>query len=177
MGSIDQKVTFLTWLTEYVAITHSDTAYLLNRWLEQPHLLEDVHLIEQAQGTNRGLTIDLNPAIGAPPLQLSLNGHVFTDFETIYYELHFYPAKPLYLEIIFDERWQTTEYLAVLEDNPQQTWNTQVSSQLVNQVESYLDQFEQHLAKEQLKKRIDQALEQADETLFYRLTHLLKNYS
>ena len=48
--------------------------------------------------------------------------------------------KALYLECVFPEAWQTSQYLSVLEDNPFAPWNEQVDQEVARAIDQYFKQ-------------------------------------
>ncbi len=65
--------------------------------------------------------------------------------------------KALYLECVFPEAWQTSQYLSVLEDNPFAPWNEQVDQEVARAIDQYFKQEEQTQRMALLKAQIDDA--------------------
>ena len=103
-------------------------------------------------------------------MKLFLEGKEFTDTDQIFHEIRLNWKRPLYVECLFENAWQTKEYLMVLEENPFASWNDSISEEDLELVEQYLKEKEQAAHLKMLYLQIDQALEKGDKDAFLELS-------
>ena len=65
-------------------------------------------------------------------------------------------------------------FQGVLEDNPYASWNDNLDSQFVSQVDNYFNDLARENQKRDLMIKINQALEANDEATFAQLSEELK---
>ena len=80
----------------------------------------------------------------------------------------------MYLEIDFENAWQTPEYLAVLEDNPYARWNDNIPKELMEQMDEALTYETLLIARHELLDKIDESLIEGQKESFTDLTKILK---
>ena len=101
---------------------------------------------------------------------LFIQAQEFTDPEQIFHEIRMNWRKALYLECVFPEAWQTSQYLSVLEDNPFAPWNEQVDQEVARAIDQYFKQEEQTQRMALIKAQIDDALETGNKEAFLELS-------
>lgn len=170
---IQEKQAALRWCLEHLHFQRREIYWILNYLLTHPAILKNVHFVEQAGITQRGLVIHAETTTA--PMYLTVTGQEFTDAEQIFHEIRFHWDTPLYLEIIFAKTWQTAPYVGVLEDNPEHSWNGTVDENLKSLVDDRLTALEAAYTKEQLWEEIDEALENGDQEKFQQLSTQLKS--
>ena len=167
---VQQKKKFLNWFVNHGTFNRREVLWILNYLANHEAILNNVHFIEAADQTNRGLQIrDANQEGEA--IQLYIDGKVFTDSDQAFHEIRLNWKKPLYLECLFDGAWQTSEFLSIIEDNPFAKWNERISPEIIEELEGFFKEEERQAKLSLLYSQIDFALENGDKEAFLELSN------
>ena len=172
MATLDDKIAFLHEVANEYLFGRREVYWVLNYLETHPAILENVVFVEHADKTTRGLKIisDINEK---DPMTLYLFDMTFIDPEQIFHEMRKNWKKELYIEIILPNSNELSSYLAVLEDNPFNSWNDAISSEDEASVDKAIESVLSDFSKENLLKQIDEALEMNDSALFKELSERL----
>lgn len=178
---VREKKNFLTWMVNHVSFSRREVFWILNYLANHEAILSNVHFVEGANQANRGLQIS-DLSFDGEPMKLFLEGKEFTDTDQIFHEIRLNWKRPLYIECLFENAWQTREYLMILEDNPFASWDDSISEEDAELIEHYFKEKEQEARLKMLYAQIDQALEKKDKDAFLALSDevnrlILKNSS
>lgn len=178
---VREKKNFLTWIVNHVSFSRREVFWILNYLANHEAILSNVHFVEGANQANRGLQIS-DLSFDGEPMKLFLEGKEFTDTDQIFHEIRLNWKRPLYVECLFENAWQTREYLMILEDNPFASWDDSISEEDAELIEHYFKEKEQEVRLKMLYAQIDQALEKKDKDAFLALSDevnrlILKNSS
>lgn len=178
---VREKKNFLTWMVNHVSFSRREVFWILNYLANHEAILSNVHFVEGANQANRGLQIS-DLSFDGEPMKLFLEGKEFTDTDQIFHEIRLNWKRPLYVECLFENAWQTREYLMILEDNPFASWDDSISEEDAELIEHYFKEKEQEARLKMLYAQIDQALEKKDKDAFLTLSDevnrlILKNSS
>ncbi|NJE64482.1 IDEAL domain-containing protein [Enterococcus durans] len=178
---VREKKNFLTWIVNHVSFSRREVFWILNYLANHEAILSNVHFVEGATQANRGLQIS-DLSFDGEPMKLFLEGKEFTDTDQIFHEIRLNWKRPLYVECLFENAWQTREYLMILEDNPFASWDDSISEEDAELIEHYFKEKEQEARLKMLYAQIDQALEKKDKDAFLALSDevnrlILKNSS
>ena len=178
---VREKKNFLTWIVNHVSFSRREVFWILNYLANHEAILSNVHFVEGANQANRGLQIS-DLSFDGEPMKLFLEGKEFTDTDQIFHEIRLNWKRPLYVECLFENAWQTREYLMILEDNPFASWDDSISEEDAELIEYYFKEKEQEARLKMLYAQIDQALEKKDKDAFLALSDevnrlILKNSS
>lgn len=174
--TLAQKKNFLAWFVTSQTFNRREVSWLVNYLISHEAILNNVHIVEKAQDTPRGLVIQTMDFSDIPIL-LFKDQVEFVDVDQIFHEIRFHWQDDLYLECRFKDAWQESIYLGVLEDNPYASWNETLDPQFDRQVDDYFDELARESQKKELLLRINQALEENDEATFAQLSSELKALS
>ena len=166
---VKEKKNFLTWMVNHISFSRREVFWILNYLANHEAILSNVHFIEGANQANRGLQIS-DLSFEGEPMKLFLEGKEFTDTDQIFHEIRLNWKRPLYVECLFENAWQTKEYLTVLEENPFASWDDSISEEDTEIIELYFRQKEQETRLNLLYAQIDQALEKGDKNAFLQLS-------
>ncbi|KAF1298083.1 hypothetical protein BAU15_09550 [Enterococcus sp. JM4C] len=167
---VQQKKKFLNWFVNHGTFSRREVLWILNYLANHDAILNNVHFVEAADKTKRGLQIrDINQA--GEPIQLYIDGQSFTDSDQAFHEIRLNWKEPLYLECLFDEAWQTAEFLSIIEDNPFAKWNERVNPELVEEIDEYFEEEKRQAKLQLLYSQIDLALEKGDKEAFLELSN------
>ncbi|WP_159721873.1 YpiB family protein [Enterococcus sp. CSURQ0835] len=169
MIDVAEKREFLVWLINNVSFKRREVIWILNYLINHEAILKNVHITEQVDVTKRGLLLrDITQKDDA--MTLFIQGQAFHNSDQIFHEIRLHWQQPLYLECSFPNAWQNERYLSVLEDNPEASWNDQVSESIVSEVEAYLALEELEAKIKLVYHQIDTALENGDHEAFLELS-------
>ncbi|QIL46609.1 IDEAL domain-containing protein [Vagococcus coleopterorum] len=173
MVKTNEKVAFLDWVITHSIFTRREAYWLLTYLKDHPTILENVKFVEKADKTPRGMTI-IQSSQPDNCFSLVLNKKTITDHEKIFHEIRLNWKETLYVEVIFDKSWENDLYLSVLEDNPFDAWNKQLSQQLEQLIETSVKEITDFANEKQLLEQIDRALDAGDQKTFRALTQQLQ---
>ncbi len=160
---VREKKNFLTWMVNHVSFSRREVFWILDCLANHEAILAMSTLLK-GRITDRGLQIS-DLSVEGEYMKLFLQGKEFTDTDQIFHEIRLNWKKPLYVECIFENAWQTREYLSILEDNPFSSWDSSVSEEDTELIERYFQEKRRAKLK-MLYAQIDQALEDGDRDLF-----------
>lgn len=171
--SLEAKKEFLGWFLDRHQLKQREAMWILNYLLNHDIVLNKVHFVETVETTPRGM---LMSTIGTDGESFSFykDGILFNDPEQAFHEVRLNWHEDIYVELIFRDPWKTSQYLAVLEDNPYHKWNDFISVELENEVKHALNTLTLNHKKQQVMQQIDQALETDDRDQFLQLSNELK---
>lgn len=171
---IREKKAFFSWLVEHVRFKKREVYWMINYLVNHEAILKNVHLVEDAAQTPRGLVFTSHD-FDEEALQLHINGHHFTNPEQIFHEIRLNWKKDLFVECIFPSSWNQAYYLGILEDNPFSSWNDQISRETKVEVQEFIEEQAHAGYLDRLYQEIDRALEAHDKERFEELTKALAN--
>lgn len=100
MIDVGEKREFLVWLINNVSFQRREVIWILNYLINHEAILRNVHIVEQALETKRGLVFrDITQR--EEPMVFSIEGHQFSNSDQIFHEIRLHWQQPLYLECIF----------------------------------------------------------------------------
>lgn len=166
---INEKKNFLNWLVNNVSFKQRETIWILNYLINHEAILANVHFVEQAEKTQRGLQIRDDSFVGAA-MTLFIGDKAFFDSDQIFHEMRLNWRNPLYLECFFRDAWKNSLYLSILEDNPAAPWNEQISSEITDEIERFFKEEETRQKIAILYRQIDCAIENGDQNAFFELS-------
>lgn len=167
--SLADKKKFLIWLVNNVAFSKREILWILNYLIDHEAILSNVHFVEQVDKTKRGIRIAANET-DEVPIALFLSEKVFTDTDQIFHEIRMNWKEILYLECVFPESWENSQYLSILEDNPFARWNDQIDPEITEAIDTYFEAEARKNRLTLLHQQIDQALEASNYEAFLELT-------
>lgn len=173
--NVSDKKDFLVWLVNNVSFSRREILWILNYLINHEAILNNVHFVEHADKTDRGIRV-ASTETEEKPISLFLAGKEFTDTDQVFHEIRMNWKKELYLECIFENSWQNSQYLSILEDNPYARWNEQVSEDILEQINEFFDQEEKQAKIDFLYSEIDVALEKKDHESFLKLSNELNHF-
>lgn len=173
MSTLEDKKRFITWVSQNIRFEEREAYWLLGYLLSNDHVMRKVRIVEHVETTPRGIRFAEAGESGYSAYEMFKHTQSFEYAEQIFHEMRFNNQFDLYLEFIFEDSWKNQLYLAVLEDNPYYSWNTDNLAPLNESTESYLDQLEKNFEMKEIKEKIDQALEEGDVATFNELSEYL----
>lgn len=171
---LKDKKKFLKWFLQRYQLKRRESMWILNYLLNHDIVLNKTKFVENADKTPRGIQMS---TVGTEdePFRFYKDGQEFDHPEQAFHEVRLNWHTDLYIELLFQESVLSSEYAAVLEDNPYAKWNDHVPKEVDKQVDEAMDQFLLQKQKDQLMEEIDRALETDDRNQFYALAKELKD--
>lgn len=173
--NVQEKKKFLNWLVSTVSFSRREVSWVLNYLANHEAILNNVHFVEGAALTDRGLSVR-STEIGGEPFVLTIAEQTFFDIDQIFHEIRMNWKKPLYLECLFPDAWSHAFYLAVLEDNPNDRWNDHLDQEMAENVQRFFSEEETQTKIDTLYRQIDMALEDGDRDAFLALSDEVNRY-
>lgn len=164
--TVTQKREFIRWFLNNCQFKSRESVWILNFLYSYDHLLEKIHFVENASKTPRGIVIATRCANDIP-LRYYKNGVMSTDGEKCFHDIRLNKNDDIYIELNFKDKYNYEEYWKVYEENPFDEPNT---SEFEEQAAHFLDYCLYEFKVDQLKKRIDEAIDTGDKELFMKLT-------
>ncbi|MGX7127288.1 ReoY family proteolytic degradation factor [Enterococcus wangshanyuanii] len=172
--NVSDKKEFLLWLVNNVSFSQREVLWILNYLINHEAILNNVHFVEHADKTVRGMKVT-SKEVEDEPITLFLSGKEFVDTDQIFHEIRMNWKEALYIECIFDGAWQNSQYLSILEDNPYARWNEQVSEEIMENINTFFAQEEKQAKIDLLYSQIDLALEDDNYEAFLELSDELNH--
>ncbi len=169
------KRNFLYWFVRHHKLSHPDVVQILNYLYNHPTLLQQVHIVENAAQTPRGM-IFYADSDDERTLTFIKNSEVFHSIEIALNEVKKDWSNPLYVEFIFPFANESPLYLAVLEDNPYAPWNEELPEEAVVPLLNELVMNDIKGQIDVLNQKINQAIDCGDYEQFLNYTNKIKKY-
>lgn len=164
-----EKKIFLKWLTNNYQFEVREALWILDFLYNHQTILKKSHFVEKVEQTPRGIYISVSD-LDKVDFVLYKNGHSYNNPMKAFHEVRLNWSSDLYLEIDFENAWQSKEYLAVLEDNPYAPWNEAITDELIIEMKNALKVESYIQAKKRLVRKIDEALAVEDQENFIELS-------
>ncbi len=167
--SNEKKKEFLKWLTKNHKLKTRESLWILDFLYSHESMLEKSHFVENVDQTPRGIYMSVR-SLDSGGFRFYKNGHVYEDPVQAFHEVRLNWSSDLYIEVDFEESWQSPKYLAVLEDNPYAPWNDQVSEESIEEMDWALVYTSLEIARQSLLDKINHLLENGEKEKFKQLT-------
>jgi len=164
-----EKKHFLKWFIKNYQLKRRESLWILDYLYNHDIMLERTHFVEEVEYTPRGIYMTVK-GNQKPSFRFYKNGHTFKDAMQAFHEIRLNWSSELYIEIDFEDAWQTPEFLMVLEDNPNARWNDSISEELSEKMAEALEYETLLYARQQLLSEIDTTLLAGQEDQFSELT-------
>ncbi|WP_059105123.1 ReoY family proteolytic degradation factor [Shouchella shacheensis] len=173
MVPVMDKKAFLRGFLKRYQLKRRECAWLLNYLMNDDSLMERVHFLSRSEGAPKALVISAQ-GVDQIPFSFRKNHHVTTDCEKAFHDIRLNQTEDIYIELHFSGVSTSTQYLAVLEDNPFLPETKERVEAIEKRAEELLTQSIQEFQRKRLEEAIDKALDQGDRTAFMTLTEELK---
>lgn len=171
--SVVDKKTFVRWFLKNYQLKRRECVWILNYLLSNDELLKHIRFVEEAHYCPRGMVMSTVESTGVP--FRFYKGNVMTaDAEKSFHDLRLNEKEDMYLQLNFPNIPPSTQYLAVLEENPYMPETLLVSEKDRLLAEEMLSSSLLVFQQEKLLAQIDEALDKGDEIRFYELSNLLQ---
>ncbi|GAF65280.1 ReoY family proteolytic degradation factor [Alkalihalobacillus trypoxylicola] len=170
---IVEKKDFLRNFLKQYDLKRRECAWLLNYLMSDDELLEKVHFVEYADNAPKSLVISAN-GVDKPPFSFHKYNHITTDAEKAFHDIRLNQNEDIYIELHFIGARTYPPFLSVLEENPYMPESKERMEAHEKYAEKILSISLMTFQKQQLVKRIDEALDRKDKETFLQLSEELK---
>lgn len=171
--SVVDKKAFVRWFLKNYQLKRRECVWILNYLLSNDELLKHIRFVEEAHYCPRAMVMSTVESTGVP--FRFYKGNVMTaDAEKSFHDLRLNEKEDMYLQLNFPNIPPSTQYLAVLEENPYMPDTLHVSEKDRLLAEEMLSNSLLVFQQEKLLAQIDEALDKGDEDRFYELSNLLQ---
>lgn len=171
--SVVDKKAFVRWFLKNYQLKRRECVWILNYLLSNDELLKHIRFVEEAHYCPRAMVMSTVESTGVP--FRFYKGNVMTaDAEKSFHDLRLNEKEDMYLQLNFPNIPPSTQYLAVLEENPFMPETLLVNEKDRLLAEEMLSTSLLMFQQEKLLAQIDEALDQGDEDRFYELSNLLQ---
>lgn len=164
------KKRFLKWFTQNYELKRRESLWILDYLYNHDIMLEKTHFVQDVEKTPRGIYMTVK-GNQKPSFRFYKNGHTFKDAMQAFHEIRLNWSSSLYIEIEFENAWESPEFLSILEDNPYAPWNENLPSEMIRTVDDALNYETLLMARQQLLDEIDSILLDGQEHLFNDLSN------
>lgn len=169
---VDKK-TFVRWFLKNYQLKRRECVWILNYLLSNDELLENIHFVEEAHYCPRAIVMSTVDSTGVP--FRFYKGNIMTgDAEKAFHDLRLHPEEKMYIQINFPNVPPSSNFLAVLEENPFIPKNLDINEKDRLIVEEILDISVKAFQEEKLMQEIDECLDRGDKERFIELSNLLQ---
>ncbi|WP_277585430.1 ReoY family proteolytic degradation factor [Psychrobacillus antarcticus] len=171
--SVGEKKEFVRWFLKKYQMKRRECVWILNYLISHETLLNNVHFVEEAHYCPRAMIMSVTTSSGIP-FRFYKGSIMTADAEKSFHDLRLHPEEDMYIQLNFQMMPPSPEYLAVLEENPYMPKYLQISEKDKMIAEDIVMESLQAFQMEQLKKQIDQAIDENNKEKFMELSSLWK---
>lgn len=171
--STKQKREFIKWFLSNYRLKRSECKWILEYISSHDTLLENIHFVENARYCERGI-IMVTDCVDEVPFRFYKGDILTTNAEKCFHDIRLNRGSQFYIELLFKDKYNCPEYLGVLEDNP---FIESDITEFGEQATHFLDYCLYEFKTEQLKKQIDEALDNGNKEMFMQLVNELSQIS
>ncbi|MGM8211611.1 ReoY family proteolytic degradation factor [Virgibacillus sp. W0430] len=176
--STEEKQAFIYWFLRNYQMKKQESEWILKYIAKHRDILKNVHFISSVQGCPRSLK--LAATCSEKPAFIYFKQHLTTlNPDKAYHDIRLNNNEKLFIELHFKDAIQNANYALVREDNPYSTREDVLLAADRKRAEMLLNGILMHKKKLELKRKIDEALDNRDDELFAmlakKLTTLKKN--
>jgi len=173
--SVNEKKEFVRWFLTNYQLKRRECVWILNYLMSHDHLMKNVHFVEHAQFTPRGLIMSTH-CVEDPPFRFYKESVMTTDAEKSFHDIRLNRNEDIYIQLNFRSSFLSPQYVAVLEENPYAPKSMETNEKDQMHAEKVLQESIESFQRAKLLELIDQALDNHDEEEFKRLTGYMNQH-
>ncbi|MCY0875020.1 MAG: YpiB family protein [Firmicutes bacterium] len=164
------KKHFIEWFLNHYELKNPEAEWLLQYLAQNEQILARVHFTDHFRNLPKAMLLSTT-CVQMTAFKYYKNKRVTSDVEKAFLDVHNHPEEDLYVTLYFSDRAACPEYSAVLEGVQSQPAVVSTSEVLMAlQAELWLGTLERQLQEQDLRVRLDQALDTRDKALFNELS-------
>ncbi|WP_019414786.1 ReoY family proteolytic degradation factor [Paenisporosarcina sp. TG20] len=171
--SVMEKKEFVRWFLKRYQMKRRECVWILNYLLSHDDLLQKVHFVEEAHYCPRAMVMSVTESTGVP-FRFYKGNLMTADAEKSFHDLRLHPNEDMFIQLNFPNVPPSSEYLAVLEENPFMPKYLHINDKDRLIAEEVLKISMESFRKENILKQIDEALDANDKERFIELSKLLQ---
>lgn len=171
--SVEDKKEFVRWFLNHYQLKRRESVWILNYLINHDTIMENVHFVEEARFCPRGIIISTH-CVEEVPFRFYKDQIMTTDAEKSFHDIRLNRNEAVYIQLNFKNGHQSSQYAAVLEENPYMPKDYFITEKDQEIAEKVLQTSISNYQTEQLMLQIDEALDTGDKEKFQRLSLQLK---
>lgn len=173
MVSVTDKKDFVRWFLKRYKLQRRESVWILNYLLSHEQLLQNIHFTDEAHYCPRAMVISTTES-ESTPFRFYKGNLMTTDAEKSFHDLRLNDEEKMYIQLNFSNSHSCPNYASVREENPFLPAYLEVSEADRLIAKQLAEESITSMNEQVLKSRIDEALDNNDEVLFFELSKLLK---
>ncbi|QST03103.1 YpiB family protein (plasmid) [Pontibacillus sp. ALD_SL1] len=173
--TIEDKKGFIRWFLNHHKMKRREGNWMLAYFLNHESMLERVHFVRDARLYKRGIVISAHGCAGEPFCYYK-DQEIIKDAEEGFHDVRLNRDDAYYIQLNFKNSIRNDKYAYILEED-ESTSENPFKDEDEKVAEHFLMALVQQKQMEELKKEIDQALENRDQEQFLFLANRMKNLS
>lgn len=171
--SVNEKKEFIRWFLNHYQLKRRECVWILNYLMSHDQLMEKVHFVEHAEFCPRGIIMSTQ-CVDDVPFRFYKDSIMTTDAEKSFHDIRLNRDQDIYIQLNFKAAHKSHQYALVLENNPYMPEHLQISEKDRELADQFLKDSIKSFQLEQIREKIDRALDQKDKEEFMRLSDQLK---
>ncbi len=170
--SVNEKKEFIRWFLNHYQLKRRECVWILNYLMSHDQLMEKVHFVEHAEFCPRGIIMSTQ-CVDDVPFRFYKDSILTTDAEKSFHDIRLNRDQEIYIQLNFKAVHKSHHYALVLENNPYMSEHLEISDKDRELAEQFLQTSIKNFQLEQIREKIDKALDRKDKEEFIMLSEQL----
>ncbi|AWI12690.1 MULTISPECIES: ReoY family proteolytic degradation factor [Bacillaceae] len=170
--SVNEKKEFIRWFLNHYQLKRRECVWILNYLMSHDQLMEKVHFVEHAEFCPRGIIMSTQ-CVDDVPFRFYKDSILTTDAEKSFHDIRLNRDQEIYIQLNFKAVHKSHHYALVLENNPYMPEHLEISDKDRELAEQFLQTSIKNFQLEQIREKIDKALDRKDKEEFIMLSEQL----
>lgn len=170
--SVNEKKEFIRWFLNHYQLKRRECVWILNYLMSHDQLMEKVHFVEHADFCPRGIIMSTQ-CVDDVPFRFYKDSILTTDAEKSFHDIRLNRDQEIYIQLNFKAVHKSHHYALVLENNPYMPEHLEISDKDRELAEQFLQTSIKNFQLEQIREKIDKALDRKDKEEFIMLSEQL----
>ncbi len=170
--SVNEKKEFIRWFLNHYQLKRRECVWILNYLMSHDQLMEKVHFVEHAEFCPRGIIMSTQ-CVDDVPFRFYKDSILTTDAEKSFHDIRLNRDQEIYIQLNFKAVHKSHQYALVLENNPYMPEHLEISDKDREIAEQFLQTSIKNFQLEQIREKIDKALDRKDKEEFIMLSEQL----
>ena len=170
--SVNEKKEFIRWFLNHYQLKRRECVWILNYLMSHDQLMEKVHFVEHAEFCPRGIIMSTQ-CVDDVPFRFYKDSILTTDAEKSFHDIRINRDQEIYIQLNFKAVHKSHQYALVLENNPYMPEHLEISDKDRELAEQFLQTSIKNFQLEQIREKIDKALDRKDKEEFFMLSEQL----
>lgn len=170
--SVNEKKEFIRWFLNHYQLKRRECVWILNYLMSHDQLMEKVHFVEHAEFCPRGIIMSTQ-CVDDVPFRFYKDSILTTDAEKSFHDIRLNRDQEIYIQLNFKAVHKSHHYALVLENNPYMPEHLEISDKDRELAEQFLQTTIKNFQLEQIREKIDKALDRKDKEEFIMLSEQL----